>query len=500
MDLTLASAVDIAAAIARGDVSVAEMLDAVLDRYERHNPAVNAVILTDVERARLRAAQLDGVTARGELVGPLHGVPMTIKEALDWAGTPSTWGVADYADNVASRTATAVQRLEDAGAVVYGKTNVPEYLGDWQSFNAIYGTTNNPWDLDRVPGGSSGGSAAALATGMAALELGSDIGASIRNPAHYCGVFGHNPTFGLVPGTGHLPPGQLVSPDIATVGPLARSAADLDLALAVIAGPDLVDGTAYAVDLPPPPAKGLADYRVAVVLDSPVLAQDDELTAQLRSTVDALGAAGVDVDTDAGPAVDHHVAWENYVIMLRATLAGGQSDEQMERHRDDAARYEAGDRDYVALAARGYTLDHRSWLARAEERERMRQRWAEFFRSYDLLLCPIAASAAFPHDHTGTRPERTIPVNGAPEPCVDQLFWAGWSNNMALPATVAPAGSTASGLPCGLQIVAPRLADRTAIAFAGLMERELGGYVPPPMVDTGAVETAGATSIDGSAP
>ncbi len=485
IDLMLASALDIADAVADGEVSATELLDAALTRHDRYNPAVNAVVVTDLDRARRRAAQLDGVRAQGQLVGPLHGVPMTVKEAFDWTGTPTTWGERDNVDNVATRTATIVQRLEDAGAIVYGKTNVPVSLGDWQTFNDIYGTTNNPWDLDRVPGGSSGGSAVALATGMAALELGSDIGASIRNPAHYCGVFGHNPTFGLVPATGHELPGELAPVDIATVGPLARSAADLDVALRLIAGPDGLDGAVTTVDLPPSPKVDPADFTVGVMLDSPVAVQDDELTAQLRATVEALASLGVKVDWDARPDVDPVAAWENYIVMVRATGSRGQSDEQMATHREHLARYEAGDRDYEALAARGYTIGHREWLERANERAHLRLRWDDFFRTHDLLLCPIAASAAFPHDHTGTRASRTIPINDGRQPCIDQMFWAGWSNNMALPATVAPAGLTASGLPVGLQIVAPRLADRTAIAFAGLMERELGGFTPPPLVVDG---------------
>jgi len=177
-----------AAAIAAKEISAAELLDRVLARYEKHNPEINAVIVTRIDVARDRAAAADAATAAGESWGPLHGVPITVKEAFDWEGTPTTWGIPDLKDNIADTNAVAVDRLLDAGAVLYGKTNVPYGLADWQSFNAIYGTTNNPWDITRVPGGSSGGSAAALATGMSSLEFGSDIGASIRNPAHYCGV------------------------------------------------------------------------------------------------------------------------------------------------------------------------------------------------------------------------------------------------------------------------------------------------------------------------
>jgi amidase len=225
--IMLRTASELAAMVRRGEVAPSELLEHAITRCERHNPTVNAVIVTRIDEARAHAAVLDAEAVGGSFRGPLHGVPMTIKEAYDWADTPSTWGNVAWRDNVPGTDAVTVQRLLDAGAVIYGKTNVPFMLGDWQSFNDIYGTTNNPWDLSRVPGGSSGGSAVALATGMAALELGSDIGASIRNPAHYCGVFGHKPTMSLVPFEGHVVPGMLPEVDISVCGPLARSAADL---------------------------------------------------------------------------------------------------------------------------------------------------------------------------------------------------------------------------------------------------------------------------------
>lgn len=480
MDVTLRSAVEQAELVRRGEISALELLEATLARYERHNGDVGAVVVTRVDEARERAAAADEATAGGSSRGPLHGVPMTIKEAFDWVGTPSTWGVPDLAGNIPPRNATAVDRLLRAGAVIYGKTNVPIHLGDWQSFNAIYGTTSNPWDRSRVPGGSSGGAAAALATGMAALELGSDIGASIRNPAHYCGVFGHKPTFGLVPVTGHAYPGQLAVTDIGVAGPLARSAQDLDLALGVLAGPDGLDATALRVELPAPRHRDPRSWRVAVMLDSPCVVQEGQLTDQLQATVDALAALGVQVDDRALPDVDQRRAFELYLLLLRAATGASASQEEYARQLEAGARYDAGDRDYRAIVGKGTTLRHREWFALHDEREHHRRAWAAFFDSYDLLLCPSAASVAFPHDHEGERADRTIPVDGTRQPAVDQLFWAGWSCSVYLPGTVAPAGLTRSGLPCGIQIVAPHLRDRDGIAFAGLIERELGGFVPPP--------------------
>lgn len=482
-DITFKGAIEQAHQIASGAISAVELLDATLANYERHNPDLNAVIVTQVDVARQRAKQADASTARGESWGPLHGVPITVKEAFDWEGTPTTWGFEHLHDNVASTNAAAVDRLLDGGAVLYGKTNVPVGLADWQSFNPVYGTTNNPWDLDRVPGGSSGGSAAALATGMSALEFGSDIGASIRNPAHYCGVFGHKPTFGLVPEVGHRLPGMSTGLDIAVVGPLARTSADLDLALQLTAGPVGVDDRGYEVRLPPSTKHRASDFRVAAQLTSPCLTQDSELTDQLQHALDVLAKAGVTIDDKARPSVDQERAYEVYLLLLRAATAGLADEAAYEEHREAAARYDDGDRSYRAIAGKGTTMTHREWLQLNDEREQQRMQWDAFFNDFDLLLCPIAASAAFPHDHEGERPDRVIPINGGTEPCVDQLFWAGWSCGVYLPGTVAPAGLTRSGLPCGLQIVAPHLGDRLGISFASIVENELGGFVPPPRVD-----------------
>ncbi len=462
-------------------MTAAEALEGALDRYERFNPAVNAVVVSRVDAARRRAAQADAALAAGECWGPLHGVPMTIKEAFDWAGTPSTWGNPAWADNVAATDAVTVARLHQAGAVIWGKTNVPFMLSDWQSFNEIYGCTNNPWDLARVPGGSSGGSAAALATGMASLELGSDIGASIRNPAHYCGVFGHKPTYGLVPADGHAVPGASVDSDIAVCGPLARSAADLDVALEVLAGPSGWDARGYRLALAPEHRDTLGAFRVGVMLDTPVIANSSAMIDVLQRAVDALAAAGADV-SEAVPDINQHEFHQNYLMLLRAATGALADDVTWNDAQSRAHRYDDGKGDYQSLVDYAMTMSHREWFMHHNRREGYRQAWAQFFDDYDLLLCPIAASAAFVHDHSGTRPTRTIDIDGRQELGVDQLFWAGWSCSVYLPATVAPAGLTDDGLnlPVGMQIVAPHLGDRRSIRYASLVERTLGGFVAPP--------------------
>ncbi|MEM9467751.1 MAG: amidase [Actinomycetota bacterium] len=484
MDLALQGAAVQAAAIAAKEISAVELFDAVVDRYRRFNPVLNAVIVERIDSARVRAGAADAATAAGESWGPLHGVPMTIKEAWLWEGTPSTSGHESMRDHVADRNDEAVQRLLDAGAVIYGKTNLPVGMADWQTFNPIYGTTGNPWNPDLIPGGSSGGSAVAVATGMAGLELGSDIGASIRNPAHYCGVFGHKPTFGLVPIDGHGAPGDPRTLDIGVGGPIARTSADLTLGLDVVAGAGGLQARGWRLDLPAPRVDRPDRIRAAVMLESPCVEQDAELTAQLTATVEALGTLGVELDREAGPAIDQRRSHEVYTALLRAATGTGSSADEIDEWRSHGDRFRAGDDDYLAVMGHGITLSHWEWAAYDRERQHMQAAWDDFFDDYDLLLCPTAASVAYPHDHEGIRAERTITVNGHETPTVDQLFWAGFSCGVHLPGTVAPAGFTASGLPCGLQIVAGHLRDRESLAFAAFMERELGGAAIPPGYET----------------
>jgi amidase len=405
---------------------------------------------------------------------------MTIKESYDVAGMPTTWGLSALKDNIASRNALAVDRLLAAGVVLFGKTNVPAWLADYQSYNDVYGTTNNPWDLSRSPGGSSGGSAAALAAGLTAFEAGSDIGSSIRNPAHYCGVFGHKPTFGIVPPRGQALPGRVAQGDISVVGPMARSAEDLAIGLSAMAGADEIDGAGWHLALPAPRRKALREFKVAVVLDDPAAEVDREVQARLQALADFLAKRKAKVSLTARPAIDTAEAHRAYIFLLRAATAGRQTAEEFARNSEIARGLAPDDQRYYAWTMRANTASHRDWLAANETRHKMRWRWAEFFREWDLLLCPVASSAAFPHDHAGERHERMITVNGKRVPCVDQLFWAGYGGMAYLPATAAPVGFTPGGLPVGVQIVGPQYGDRTCIEFARLLEREFQPFVPPP--------------------
>jgi amidase len=480
LDMPFRSARQLAAGVRAKKIGCLELLELYLQRVSRYNPGLNAVIATDRDTARQRARAADRALARGQRWGPLHGVPVTIKESYDVVGMPTTWGIPDLKDNRPERNALAVERLLGAGVVLFGKTNVPLYLADYQSYNAIYGTTNNPWDPTRSPGGSSGGSAAALAAGLTGLEAGSDIGSSIRNPAHYCGVYGHKPTWGIVPPRGQALPGRVAPTDISVIGPMGRSADDLSLALDVMAGADEIDRAGWRLRLSPPRRKKLREYRVAVMLTDPNSEVDSAVQDRLQALADFLARQRVTVSDRARPDIDTAEAHRVYIQLLRAATSGRQSAAEFEQNLATARNLSPDDDSYFARMTRANTMHHRDWLAANETRHRMRGKWAEFFGQWDLLLCPPAASAAFPHDQAGERYERTIEVNGRRVPTTDQLFWAGLTGMVYLPATVAPIGFTPGGLPFGVQIAGPQYGDRTCLAFARFLEQEYQAFVPPP--------------------
>lgn len=471
------SATQLAALIRRKKIGCLELLDHFLARVETYNPKLNAIIWLDKEKARKRAKSADAALRKGKRFGPLHGVPMSIKESYQVAGSPTTWGAPSMKENVTGETAVAAQRMIDAGVTLFAKTNVPLMLADWQSYNVVYGVTRNPWDLDRTPGGSSGGSAAALAAGLTGIDAGSDIGSSIRNPAHYCGVFGHKPTFGLITYRGHALPNSVAPPDISVVGPLARSADDLDVALDIMAGLDPDDGGYLKVALPKCEKTSLKQFRVAVKLTDPASDVDHDYADQLQALVDKLAKAGAKVK-EAAPDLDTARLHDLYIRLLRAATSGRMPEADIEDWKQDLAREP---NDYLAQSVDGVTMTHRRWLQLNNERHQMRLKFNAFFDDYDILLCPVAASAAFPHDHEheGKRWRRRITVNNKRVSPTDQLFWAGYSGLVYLPSTVGPAGITPSGLPTGYQAIARQGHDKTSIAFARLVEKAFGGFEPP---------------------
>jgi len=481
-DPAFRSATDLLSLLARREISALELLDLAISRIEALDPKINAVIVRDFERARAAAEAADAALARGER-RPLLGLPMTVKEQFRVAGLPTTWGHPDFRDWRADTDCLPVERLKAAGAVLLGLTNVPLALADWQSYNDIYGTTNNPWDLARSPGGSSGGAAASLAAGFVPLELGSDIGGSLRVPAHFCGVFSHKPSLDLVPQRGAGPPQAPAVPvrgDLAVTGPMARSAADLALELSVLAGPDeLAEGVGYRLALPPPRHDMLSEFRVLVLDAHPLCPTGAGVAAALDGLAERLAKCGVQILRSSPKLPDLAVTTQNYVELLAAFHAADLIPEMRERIAAEAHALSPDDRSIAACRLRGFTMSHGDWVLATRLRSGLRGRWLALFEDVDVVLCPVTPTPAFPHDHTpvGTR---ELDVGGRRISYFDQLAWAGPATLNGLPATTAPVGRSAGGLPIGVQIVGGFLEDLTTIAFAGMLEREFGGFTPPP--------------------
>jgi amidase len=486
-ELAFRSATALLIALDKNETSSEELLKLFLSRIEQLAGTVNAVVTLDAERALEEARRCDEERARGDLRGLLHGLPVTVKDSFETAGLRTTSGGAPGLESyVPEKDAKAVARLKAAGAIVFGKTNLSTLAMDIQTYNTAFGTTSNPWDPSRTAGGSSGGSAVAMSAGLSALELGSDLGGSIRIPAAFCGVFGHRPSFGIVPTRGHIPgpPGTLAAPDLETAGPIARSAEDLDLALRVVARADEKDAVGWHLKLPPPRRRGLSDYRLAAWLDDPAAPVDAALRERLETVVGELRAAGADVDTETRPSF---ILAENARLFMRVmygSMASGLPEGQFEKLRSRAAGLAPDDDSFRARLTRDTVQTHREFEIAREARERVRARWTEFFRRYDALLCPVFPTPAFPHDQSPDFAKRTLAVNGVPEPYLGTLLgWPALAGLSSLPGTSAPVGFTRDGLPAGIQVVGPYLEDRTAIHVAKLVAEVSGGYVPPPSVE-----------------
>lgn len=481
-ELHFLSASALARAILRREISSLELLEHFEARVREYNPGINAIVATDFDSARELARAADESLERGEIWGPLHGVPMTIKDAFEVQGLPSTGGIPELKDHVPEESAVAVDRLDRAGAIIFGKTNVPYASGDLQTYNDIYGTTNNPWDVTRGPGGSSGGAAAAIAAGLTGLELGSDIGGSIRTPSHLCGVFGHKPTFGIVPKLGHLPPlpGTLSESDLSVAGPLARSAEDLALALSIIADPYGVEANGWVLELPGPRAIIPAELRVAVWIEDPYCDIDRESAGLLIEAARALEKAGARVDWKARPDFTLAESDDIYLQLLHAGITTGFPERLRERLIAQAATLSVDDRSHEAQQARGAAMSFMGWRTLIERRAQLKAKWTSFFRDYDVVLAPVLMQPAFNHDQNPTWSKRKLFVNGTERNYMDVLTWAGPAVVAHLPASVAPVGLTGEGLPVGIQIIGPLYGDFTTIAVAAMFEEILGGFRAPP--------------------
>ncbi|MEQ0562335.1 amidase [Amycolatopsis sp. NEAU-NG30] len=475
MEWSFHPAEELLSALRAGAVTSAELTDEAIARIERDDQAINAICVPDFERARAAAQRADRARARGE-ERPLLGVPVTVKESYDVAGLPTTWGIPPYRDFVPGEDAVQVARLKAAGAVVLGKTNVPLGLQDIQTFNAIYGTTVNPWDHTRTPGGSSGGSAAALACGFGALSIGSDLAGSLRTPAHFCGVYAHKPTLGLAAHRGMVPPTEPawpVVPDLAVVGPMARTARDLTLLLDVMAGPDpLTYGLAHRLALPPARHERLGDFRVLVLDEHPLIPTAAAVREGVNRVAAALDRGGARVERHSPLLPDLSEAARLYMQLLISGAVARFPVESLRKPDPD-------DESLDAVRLRAMTFSHQEWLQADRRREAHRHGWRQLFTEFDAVVCPVTPTPAFPHDHHPNPLDRRIAIDGAEYPYFDQLVWAGLATMPGLPATAVPAGRSPEGLPVGAQLVGPMFEDRTPLRLAELLEAEIGGFRAP---------------------
>jgi amidase len=477
-ELDFATALQAAEAIRTKRVSSVELTERMFARIDRYNPQLNVFAYQLREDALAQAKKADAALAAGRSQGVFHGVPITVKESFAVAGHPCTWGLPQLRDSKAPQNSAVVNRLlSEAGAVLLGATNVPVGLADWQSYNPIYGQTNNPWDVKRSPGGSSGGSAAGLAAGLGYLSVGSDIGGSIRVPAHFCGIFGHKPTLDLVSLQGHLPGGNPAPPDFTTLlavaGPLARSAGDLLAALKVLGGPTDWDAKAWKWQMPEPRARSLKDFRVGYVIDDPIAPPTPEVKALLENVIDRLGRAGAKMKPGwpEGPKPAELLA--NYRFLLEAFLYSTAPPEEQERERKAFP-------DALAAKNSGALSSFADWQQQNFHRLAYRAQWQAYFNQVDVFLSPVAFTTAFPHDHSEPQDQRTIATSGGPRHYMDMLNWIAPATLTGCPATVAPVGRTPQGLPVGIQIMGPFWEDATPITFADLLAKELGGFTAPP--------------------
>lgn len=474
-DLAYLSAVELAKLIRERQLSSREAVDYFASRIETLDRKINSIVTIDVERARREAAAADVALTRGEVRGPLHGVPITVKDSFQTAAMRTTSGAPELAAYIPEEDAWPVARLRAAGAIILGKTNLPIYAGDLQSYNEVFGTTNNPHDLSRTPGGSSGGSAAALACGFTPLELGSDIGGSIRLPSHMSGVTGHKPSYGIVPAHGQIPgpPGTLTLADLAVAGPMARRVEDLKLGLDLLAGPNRWESPAWRLELPPPRHQALKGYRVAAWLDDPFCRIEPEVRDLLERAARALATEGAQVDFAARPAFSLEKVTDTFFALLQAALAGGVSRERLEEYAI------ASGGDSIARTRRMLAMRHREWLSYNERRLQMRKSWEQFFKTWDAILLPVMPCAAIPHDHSEPIAGRTALVGGKRRPYWDLITWMAPAGACYLPVTVVPIGCLNNGLPIGIQIVGPYLEDRTTLDLAKHLFEFAGGCPRP---------------------
>jgi amidase len=473
-----ASAIAAADGIRSRQISSVELTRLMLDRIEKLNPRIHGIVTITADTAMQRAKEADAALSKGQVWGPLHGVPCTIKDTFETAGVLTTAGAPFLKHYVPKQDAVSVARMHEAGIVMLGKTNVPFMASDWQSFNDLFPTSNNPWDLNRTPGGSTGGGAAATAAGLGYLTLGSDIGGSIRVPSHFCGLFGHKPTVDVIPIRGHIPPppGSTGVPNyLAVAGPLARSADDLLLALKVLGGPAQEDSVAYKWTLPPPRKKSIREYKMRYILEHPLCPVTAEVKKRIQAAVDALRKAGASLEEGFPAGMNVEDQYTTYLRLLAPVMLDGASAEELEGFRN--AR--PADEDFFLKAFQEAAVGSPSkWVEANVHRYAARAAWGNYFRDYDAFLMPVDFIPAFPHDRTPNQSYRVLKTEEGSRRYTDQIFYPSFAVMTGLPATAVPAGLTKELLPAGVQILGPWLEDATPIFIAQILEKEFGFRIP----------------------
>ncbi len=477
-DIGFSSASALAAKLRSGKISALELLDHYIARVEAHDSTLNAVVVRDFERARKRAKAADRALKSGKRWGPLHGLPMTVKESFNVEGLKTTWGSPAFKDSVASYNSVAIERLQAAGVVIFGKTNVPLLLQDLQSYNAVYGSSRNPYDTTRTPGGSSGGGAAAVAAGLSAADFGSDLAGSIRVPASFCGLYSHKPSYGVVPTRGHSLTPALAAPDLSVLGPIARSARDLEPFLRAVAGPLEDDAAAWTLKLPRSKVERIKGLRVGVLTDVETSPIANSVRAGMDALVQWLRRNGAKI-SEAKMPMDAQKHQGMFMRFVRGVSAARMNDAAFQQTLAEAGKFPADDMSGPAVAARGLAQYHRDWCAAHEARMNLRAQWADFYRDHDLLLIPGTPVPAFPIDETPSREARKLDIDGRQVPYNAQSFWQGIATVSYLPATVAPIGQTVEGLPISVQAIGPYLGDLSTIGFARIVEQEYARFTPP---------------------
>lgn len=470
-----------------GTLTSEQLVTDLLTRIREYNPAVNAIVALNEPGALEQARMADQQRSAGTQTGPLHGLPLTVKDTWEVAGMACTAGARALQDHKPDHHADVIQRLEDAGAIILGKTNVPVYATDLQSYNKLFGVTNNPYSADHTPGGSSGGAAAALAAGMTPLEVGSDLAGSIRIPAHFCGVFGHKPSRALVSFRGHIPgpPGTQSQPDLAEGGPLARNAKDLELLLKVIAGPKPVDSRCWQLDMAPGRLESLKQARVGLWLEDPLCPVEKELTDGYTALGNKLADHGALVTEAIHPLLSLEHTLPAYFNLL-GSLLGTSLKPAQRRQLKWIARLEkwltffGPMTPFMGEYGRGANQPAYLWMAMSEAREKMRAEIETLFQDIDVLITPVTPTAAIRHDHSQPVFKRRITVAGQPRAYMDQFCWIAFATLLGLPATSVPIGRTQEGLPYNAQIIGAPGMDLTTIGFARLLEDAgLAGFQAP---------------------